>query len=114
MREQREAYLRQEKIREESLKKQEVRKRKLLGLDSETEEEAPKIIHSTIFKNEQDHPFYGKDPRNMYVQDNYKFKEDRFNLVKNHWNTSYSRQYSPPKKDAYNRSRFAYKTDLIR
>jgi hypothetical protein len=44
-----------------------VRKRKLLGLDSETEDEYNKVVHTATYANEEDHPFKSKDPRNLYV-----------------------------------------------
>ena len=75
-RQQREAYNAQERAREESRKKEEKRKRKLLGLESETDEdEVRKAYNTALYKKEEDHPFFAVDPRNQYVQDNFKFKD---------------------------------------
>ena len=47
--------------------------------------------HFAVYEKEEDHPFKQWDPRNLYVQHNYKFADD--NLVEPYFTTCYNFNY---------------------
>ena len=52
-------------------------------------------LHSYTYRLETDHPYSINDPRNQYVQHNYRYRADELNKVKPHFHTTYQRSYSP-------------------
>ena len=52
--------------------------------------------HFVVFETEKDHPLSKRDPRNLWVQHNYKLAD--CNKVNPHFKTEYRKAYSPKKK----------------
>ena len=50
----------------------------------------------TVFPKEEDHPYKRRDPRNQFVQNNYKDYE--LNRVNPHFKTVYMKSYSPKRR----------------
>ena len=44
---------------------------------------------------ETDHPYSIDDPRNQYVQNNYRAREPEYNRVKPHYASDYRKEFSP-------------------
>lgn len=47
-----------------------------------------------MYPTETDHPYSLKDPRNLYVQYDNKYKQEYLNKVKLHFNTSYAQNFN--------------------
>ena len=61
----------------------------------EDSEEKDLTQHTYAHRLETDHPFSTEDPRNQYVQNNYRAKEPTYNRVRPHYATESRRNFSP-------------------
>lgn len=63
---------------------------------TENSSEVDDRIQFTVFPKEEDHPYKNKDPRNQFVQNNYKYYD--LNRVNPHFKTIYMKSFSPKRR----------------